>query len=37
VNSYISGANFSSEKIIELSGLYNIMPKYWGNVCKKTK
>lgn len=27
VSSYISGANFSSEKIIELSGLYNIMPK----------
>ena len=37
VNSYISGANFSSEKIIELSGLYNIMPKCWGNICKKTK
>lgn len=27
VNSYISGANFSSEKILELSGLYSIMPK----------
>ena len=27
INSYISGANFSSEKIIELSGLYSIMPK----------
>ena len=27
VNSYITGANFSSEKILELSGLYSIMPK----------
>lgn len=27
VVSYISGANFSAEKILELSGLYSIMPK----------
>ncbi len=27
VNSYISGASVSTEKVLELSGLYNIMPK----------
>ena len=25
---YISGAKISTEKVIQLSGLYNIMPKY---------
>ncbi len=28
IPSYISGANFSVEKVIELAGLYKIMPKY---------
>ena len=27
INSYISGANVSTEKVIELAGLYKIMPK----------
>ena len=26
--SYITGASFSTEKVIELAGLYSIMPKY---------
>ena len=25
---YISGANMATEKVIQLAGLYNIMPKY---------
>ena len=29
VPSHISGANFNTEKVIELAGLYSIMPKYW--------
>ena len=29
INSYISGASVSTEKVIELAGLYKIMPKYW--------
>lgn len=28
VPSYISGASVSAEKVIELAGLYRIMPKY---------
>ncbi|MBE7062114.1 MAG: STAS domain-containing protein [Clostridiales bacterium] len=28
VPSYISGASVSTEKVIELAGLYKIMPKY---------
>ena len=28
VQSYISGASVSTEKVIELAGLYKIMPKY---------
>ncbi len=28
VKSYISGASVSTEKVIELAGLYNIMPKF---------
>ncbi len=28
VNSYITGASVSTEKVIELAGLYNIMPKF---------
>lgn len=28
IDSYITGANLSTEKVIELSGLYSIMPKY---------
>lgn len=28
VPAYISGANVSTEKVIELAGLYSIMPKY---------
>ncbi len=28
VKSYITGASVSTEKVIELAGLYNIMPKY---------
>ncbi len=28
VSSYISGASVSTEKVIELAGLYNIMPKF---------
>ncbi len=28
IPSYISGANFSTEKVIQLSGLYTIMPKF---------
>ena len=28
VPSYIAGASVSTEKVIELAGLYNIMPKY---------
>jgi stage II sporulation protein AA (anti-sigma F factor antagonist) len=28
VSSYISGANVATEKVIELAGLYSIMPKY---------
>lgn len=27
IPSYITGANFSTEKVIELAGLYSIMPK----------
>ena len=27
INSYISGANFSTEKVLQISGLYKIMPK----------
>lgn len=27
IDGYISGANVSTEKVIELSGLYSIMPK----------
>ncbi len=28
VKSYITGASVSTEKVIELAGLYNIMPKF---------
>lgn len=28
IPSYISGASISTEKVIELAGLYSIMPKY---------
>jgi stage II sporulation protein AA (anti-sigma F factor antagonist) len=28
IPSYISGASVSTEKVIELAGLYSIMPKY---------
>ena len=28
IPSYISGASVATEKVIELAGLYNIMPKY---------
>ncbi len=28
ISSYISGASVSTEKVIELAGLYSIMPKY---------
>ncbi len=28
ISSYISGANFATEKVIQLSGLYQIMPKF---------
>lgn len=28
IPSYISGASVSTEKVIELAGLYNIMPKH---------
>lgn len=28
VNSYITGASVNTEKVIELAGLYNIMPKF---------
>ena len=28
VNSYISGANVATEKVLELAGLYQIMPKF---------
>ncbi len=28
INAYISGASPSAEKVIELAGLYGIMPKY---------
>ena len=28
VNSYITGASVSTEKVLELAGLYNIMPKF---------
>lgn len=36
VPSYISGASLSAEKVIELAGLYSIMPKYWlGGVMNK--
>lgn len=28
VTSYITGASVSTEKVIELAGLYNIMPKF---------
>lgn len=28
IKSYISGASVSTEKVIELAGLYKIMPKY---------
>lgn len=28
IHSYITGANVSIERVIELAGLYNIMPKY---------
>ena len=28
VSSYITGASVSTEKVIELAGLYNIMPKF---------
>ena len=28
INAYIAGASVSTEKVIELAGLYNIMPKY---------
>ena len=27
-SAYITGANVAAEKVIQLSGLYNIMPKY---------
>lgn len=27
IDSYISGANFSTEKVLQISGLYKIMPK----------
>ena len=26
---YLSGASVATEKVIELAGLYGIMPKYW--------
>ena len=29
IPSYITGASVATEKVIELAGLYNIMPKYW--------
>lgn len=28
IPSYLSGANVATEKVIELAGLYSIMPKY---------
>lgn len=28
IETYITGAGVSTEKVIELAGLYNIMPKY---------
>ena len=28
IPTYITGASFSTEKVIELAGLYSIMPKY---------
>ena len=28
ISSYISGASVATEKVIELAGLYNIMPKF---------
>ena len=28
IQSYISGASVATEKVIELAGLYNIMPKF---------
>ena len=28
VTSYITGASVSTEKVLELAGLYNIMPKF---------
>ena len=28
IKSYISGASVNTEKVIELAGLYKIMPKY---------
>ena len=28
IPSYIAGASISAERVIELAGLYNIMPKY---------
>ncbi|MCQ2387993.1 MAG: anti-sigma factor antagonist [Clostridia bacterium] len=28
IDSYIKGANIATEKVLELAGLYNIMPKF---------
>ena len=29
IDSYITGASLATEKVIQLAGLYSIMPKYW--------